>query len=848
MTLLCSGRLLAAVAFFAAAPLFAAPTEIVNATGIAVPHDANGSSSAALDVSQDGRFALFSSDASNLVPGDTNRRPDLFLYDADADTVERVSLRADGSQLDAALIRGSALGTDARTVMFSTNADGVVAGVSGAGWQIYERDRVAGTTTLVSRTAGGQPLPGALSFSGASADGRYVLLATALPLDPADTSGGYDLYRFDRQTGAYLLVTQALVVGGGNQGTTSGRISADGGTVAFISEASNLVANDTNDAQDLFVRDLSTATTLLASRTTGGQFHPQSFYRLPRGRALSADGRHFVFTSYAALDPLDTNDYADGYVFDRATQTIRRVTLASSGAQIADAESEIGSISADGSHIAFASQGSVLPGQSYSFGRSYRTPLASNAPTQIEMRPFSWGDDVSDCHLSGDAASVFCRFISDAVLDTQHNNFANLYRAVLQPATVDRVSRPLPAPVAATNNDSAYYWPASASADARYVAFDSLASNLVVGDFNDRRDLFLRDRLLGTTTRINRMPDGSEGSCGVGASRVSADGRYIAFESCDDLAPGASWGRQQVYRHDRFTGEIQLVSRSAAGQAADQYVQLVGMSGDGNVVALYTGAGNLLPQPLTQNANGDYFLKDVAAGTVVLASRRAGGGVDGMPTGAHLSADGRHLLFGHEADDLVDGDTNGLDDAFVFDRLTQQIERVSLDAAGNQLADGSIALGISRNGREILFYTEAALAGSRGIYVRDRVDGGIELVSRNNAGDPLNFPGTYAALSPDGNLVVLRCPCSDSGYVIPESTFVDLLYVYDRRSAHLSLITPADTNRYIESHAFAGNDAVLFASQANNLVANDANNHFRDVFIASGVGDVVFADGFAPVD
>lgn len=848
MTLLFPRRLLAVVTLFTAAPLSAAPIDIVNVTDIAVSQDANGSSATALDVSQDGRYALFSSDASNLIPGDTNRRPDLFLYDADADTLERVSLRADGGQLDAAYVSGGALRDDVRTVIFSTNGDGVVAGVSGAGWQIYERDRVAGTTTLLSRTAGGQPLAGPLNFNGASADGRYVLLATGLPLDPTDTNGRYDLYRLDRQTGTYLLVTQALAPGGGNRDTTTGRISADGGTVAFIATSSNLVANDTNSATDLFVRDLATATTLLASRTSGGQFAPQSSHMLPRGRALSADGRHFVFSTSAALDPLDTNGYTDGYLFDRTTQSIRRVTLTSSGAQIADADSEIGSINADGSHFAFASQGSVLPDQTYFFGRSYRVPLTSNTPTQIEMRPFSWGDEVADCHLSADAAAVYCSFSSNALSDTEHNAFANLYRATFLPAAVRRISRPLPAPVAAANNDSGNFWPASANADARFVAFDSLASNLVVGDFNNRRDLFLRDRLLGTTTRINRMPDGSEGSCSVGASRVSADGRYIAFESCDDLVPGTTWGQQQVFRHDRLTGETQLVSSNAQGDVANQRVALLGLSDDGNIAALSTRAGNLLAPPLPPNDYSDYFLKDMAAGTVQLASRRAGGATDGTPAGAHLSGDGRRLLFGHGASDLVDGDTNGVNDAFVFDRVMQQIERVSLDAAGAQLSDSSVALGISRDGREILFYTDALLAGSRGIYVRDRVDGGIELVSRNNDGVPLNFPGTYADLSPDGNLVALRCLCENSGYVVPEADYVDLLYVYDRRSAHLSLITPANANRYIESHRFAGNDAVLFASRASDVVANDGNNHFRDVFLARAVGDVLFANGFAPAD
>lgn len=832
----------------AAGTVAAASIELVTVPTFAAPLEANGESGVALAVTSDGRHALFASDASNLLPGDTNRQTDLFLYDAQTDTVERVNVGASGVEADGATLARGALSADGRYAFFGSNARNLVAGVDAGSWQIYLRDRATATTELVSRDANGEPLGGWPQFVDASADARYVLLTTELALAGNDVNDRYDLYRLDRQTGEYLLVTVNTSGVSAAASTTTGRLSADGRSVAFISGSGDFVSGDTNAYFDVFLRDLDAASTLLASRTTTGQFHPQTSYFFPRGRALSDDGRYLAFNTRAVLDAADTNNAYDGYVFDRAAQTIRRLTLDASGAQIAGSESAfIGSIASDGSHVAFQSQGVVLPGQSFSNARSYRVPLASNTPQQILLQPPSWGDEVSDCHLDGDGSTAYCRFESSAIYDWYHTIFGNLYRADLEQSTVRRVSRPLAAPMAAADHDSGLWNASDASADGRYVVFTSLASNFVAGDTNARFDLFLRDRLLGTTIRVNRLPGGDQANCGAGESRVSDDGRFVVFENCAALAAGATGSRRQVFRYDRVADVMQHVSRNAQGIEANADVNLADVSDDGHVVAFYTKATNLLS--VTPNPLGDYFVSDLIAGTLTLVSRRAGGQPVGSPSGARLSGDGRHVLFGHTASDLVDGDTNGVADLFVFDRQTAQIECVSLDAAGNPLAVDSAPLGISRDGREILFHTTQSLVAgvTGGFYVRDRSGGDIELVSRTASGQPVENPGTSAELSADGTRVAFRCNCPDSGLIDPEASFVDQLYLYDRRSAHLSLVTPAGINQHIASHRFAGADHLVFATRAGNLVNDDGNNHFSDVFIARGVGDVLFADGLEAV-
>lgn len=842
-----TGRLLSVALLLVLDTAAATTLETISVTPIAAPQEANGSTSQAWSVSSDGRYAVFATEASNLIGADTNRRRDLFFYDAQSDSIERINVRVDGTQADAGVDDnyGAAFTDDGRYVFFTSDASLLPGGMTPNLLQAYVRDRVTGTTDLVLRQGNGEPYPSTIRVVDASADGRYVLLATRRSFAVADANTLYDLYRLDRNNGQLVLISVDIDGFAGDANTLRGQISADGRYVAFQTGARRLVADDLSSSIDVFLRDLVTNQTVLASRPAAGVSPQLSGGYLPGGNAISNDGRYVAFETFNVLDPTDTNGARDTYLFDRTTQTTVRVTLQYNGAQI-DGGSELGSLSADGSAITFHSMAAVLPGPTDNFYRSYRRRLAEIAPTEIVLSPWNWGDSTTSCQLSGNAARTYCLFQRYSPIASTHTDFTNLYTTDLPQTTTRRITRPLPTLQAVADNDSAEF-AASASADGRFVVFDSVASNLVPGDTNNRRDVFLRDRQTGTTTRLNRLPDGSQTVCVAGKSLISANGRYVAFESCDALSAGAAGGLQQVFRLDRTTGTTVLVSRNAQGAEGDNSSYLSGISDDGNVVAFLSIATNLMP--VTYNPRGEVYLADMAASSLTLATRRAGVAPNGGPDPwwlVRLSGDGRVLAFGHSAPDLVDNDTNGEPDVFVFDRTLAQIERVSLDGSGQQISSYSTLEGLSRDGRQILFSAYGVTPNASGHYVRDRVSGTVDQVNVDNDGNPLPAYDLNFALSDDGHLVAFACSCADRilGTFPPDWLGEDSVFVFDRRSRRIDPVGTIAPNDYVAVQDFARNGhALLLVSRASNLVADEGNNRFQDVFMTSELGDVLFASG-----
>ena len=303
-----------------------------------------------------------------------------------------------------------------------------------------------------------------------SANGRFVAFSsTASNLVAGDTNNFEDIFVHDRRTGATELVSVALGAAGVDGTSVSSAISADGRYVAFVSDATNLVAGDTNGQSDIFVHDRRTGATERVSVDSSG-------VQADRGSdepAISANGRFVAFSSTASnLVADDTNGQRDIFVHDRRTGAGDRVSVDTSGAQGNDG-SYGPAISANGRFVAFRSLASNLVaddtnGQSDIFVHDRRTGATER--------------------VSVDSSGI------------QANN---------------RVSDLLPA----------------ISADGRYVAFGSQASNLVAGDTNDREDIFVHDRRTGATERVSVDSSGVQADGNSNEPAISADGRYVAFVS-----------------------------------------------------------------------------------------------------------------------------------------------------------------------------------------------------------------------------------------------------------------------------------------------------------------------------
>jgi Tol biopolymer transport system component len=278
-------------------------------------------------------------------------------------------------------------------------------------------------------------------------------------------------------------------------------LSPDGGSVAF-GNAAALVPEDTNGKWDVYVRDDGTGTTV--SVDVGADGKPTGGRLVYTRAAIGDQGRFVAFVSESRnLVPGDTNGVADVFVLDRSLGTIERVSVASGGGQSnGDSGLYAPAVTPDGRYVAFAS-------------------LASNL-------------------VPGDTNGTWDVFVRDRVR-----------------GTTERVSVGAGGEQAKGNSSGA----PALSADGRFVAFQSFASNLVPGDTNGATDVFVRDRTAGTTERVSVATGGGQGDGQSGESTISADGQLVAFDSqASDLVPGDTNAATDVFVHDRRTGSTTLVS------------------------------------------------------------------------------------------------------------------------------------------------------------------------------------------------------------------------------------------------------------------------------------------------
>ena len=308
-------------------------------------------------ISADGRFVAFDSDASNIVPGDTNSNRDIFVRDRLTNTTTRVSLDSAGNQANDASDRVS-ISADGRFVAFTSDASNIVPGDTNGDPDIFVRDTLTNTTTRVSvNSAGNQGNVRSLfNAPSISADGRFVAFESrASNIVPGDTNDGLDIFVRDRLTNTTTRVSLDSAGNQGNSSSESPSISADGRFVAFTSGASNIVPGDTNSRRDIFVRDtLTNTTTRVSVDSAGNQRNIDSY-----SPSISADGRFVAFTSGASNFDLGT-DTSDIFVRDRLTNTTTNVSVDSAGNR-GDGDSP--SISADGRFVAFESNSSnLVPG------------------------------------------------------------------------------------------------------------------------------------------------------------------------------------------------------------------------------------------------------------------------------------------------------------------------------------------------------------------------------------------------------------------------------------------------------------------------------------------------------
>ena len=384
-------------------------------------------------------------------------------------------------------------------------------------------------------------------------------------------------------------------------------------------------------------------------------------------------------------------------------------------------------------------------------------------------------------------------------------------------------------------------WLPSISADGRYVAFSSEARNLVDGDTNGTIDVFVHDCQTGQTTRVSVKSNGEQARYGGVYPSISGNGRFVAFQSlARDLVDGDTNGKMDVFVHDRETGQTTRVSVSSSGEEGNDISWSPRISADGRYVAFESIASNLVEGDT--NEGWDVFMHDrrQPGQTTRVSVSSSGEEGNGESKWHDISPDGRYVAFSSEADNLVDGDTNENMDVFVHDCLMGQTTRVSVNSSGEEdTGCGAISRlpSISVHGGYVAFESAASdlvdedINGRWDVFVHDRQTDRTTLVSLSSNGDQGNCASSFASISADGCSVAFES-CAGN-LVAGDTNKRDDVFVNDCETEETTRVSvsrwQANEGCFCPSISADGR-FVAFYSEASNLVDGDTNEN-RDVFV-----------------
>lgn len=398
-------------------------------------------------------------------------------------------------------------------------------------------------------------------------------------------------------------------------------------------------------------------------------------------------------------------------------------------------------------------------------------------------------------------------------------------------------------------NDDSGLTPPAFSSDGRFVAFDSAATNLVKADKNSRIDIFVHDRVSGSTVRVSVDSSGVEGNDHSSSPTISADGRFVAFVSIsDNLVVGDANAHADVFLHDRDpdrngvfdegNGVTTRVNVSSSGKEANYGGDYPSISADGALIAFESIATNLVGGD--NNGRADIFLHNRVTGMTFRQSVDSNGVEGDEPSyGPRISADGLFVSFWSYARNLVANDTNNASDVFVRDRVSKQTTRVSVDSNGNQGAASFGPAPMSSDGSVVVFQSNATnfvtgdTNGVIDVFLHDRVTGVTSRVSVDSAGIQGDATSVRSTISTDGTVVAFDG--MSTNLVAGDDNADSDVFIHDGgtgETSGASFHCGGKTGNRASAFASLSGDGLLvaFSSYAGDLVAGDAN-FVSDVFV-----------------
>jgi Tol biopolymer transport system component len=816
-------------------------------------------------ISADGRWILFESRSSNLVPQDTNGASDVFLHDALEQSTHLVSRRLNANSSGSGSSQNAILCRDGRFIAYESLAPDLstVPDTNGV-HDIFLYDHHSRSNHLVSLDATGLASANAESGSPAiSADGRYLAFetrATNATPNPAHEQGSWNVIRHDRSNASNTLISVAHLANEGASAPARLPVISDlGHRVAFASPAPNLAPEILRHT--LFVRDLDTSTLRIASAVQDPHTSTSPSYHLwTEPPTMTPDGRFIAYTSTTNL-----------YLFDLTQDTVEIVSVASDGIAGANGICRSPRLSDDGRFVAFLSTASNLVdhpvnGDFLAYLRDRTTGI-----TTLVSQNFTGtsSGDVANLDLSPDGQWIVFDSPSPRLVPDDHNQATDVFVWSASSKTLERISSGAHPFQPGTPTGSTVLGPHALSADGRWILY-SRHQPVIDGQApQDSPSTFLTDLVTGQHDRLHLTPDGTPSSIAIQLPvALSPNARHVAFvsEATDLVGEIPETGTHLFVRNleQAITRRVPLSTRAPS------------LSNTRPFNFCFTGdARHLLHENLARAGTSlrpQIYAFDLESEINHLVSKRHDNGEPTQGTSYVLSAPRLHgrVVFVSDARDLVPEGQPGL---FLYDLNTRSNDRIpsvtslTVSSYGNR-ADRS-SLDVSDDGRYLAFVrrqlnTSALLRidlhddsivnlgpnrtrpsisadGQRMAYELRETESHTQirswdatlsierLISRRwNSEDPANAECTQPALTPDGQHLYFRSRATD--LLASPTTAVENLYRYDFATDSIHLVTVPSLGQVPSGNQMTGRPrlsangrTLLFESFADNLLPADAN-------------------------
>lgn len=823
-------------------------------------------------VSTNGRYALFVSDATDLLPGDTNNFSQVYVRDLQSATNILVSVATDGT-FGYGSSSDPVMTPDGRWVAFVSSATNLAANVTNGIMNLFLRDIANGITTQV--TAGSSGVNTTVSSPVITPDGRYIAFASSATGMVAGVLryNQTEIYRYDSllnkmtwaSTNAGLTVSNLLHLYVSTYYTMPSShpvISDDGRYVAFKTGWTNGLVSPGSPgvaAVVLFQYDSATGTNTIIC--TNG-YPPWLAWDDVYGPVMTPDGK---YVAYVQLEPSGTTNYSGVVVWNQQAGTNVLASADANGLWPTNSTSVSPTLSPDGRYVTFLSDATTLVSNTVSAGQHiYRRDLQTATTVLVDANTNNAGseDETGTIpSMSANGQSVTYSALDGVLVAGDNNNASDIFLWNAAAGTNVLISTHNPLVSFQSGNLSSTLGQISVSGNGGLVVFSSYASNLVPNDFNGDADVFVRNLSAGSNILVSVGLDGNSGLGGPSyASVISTDGRYVVFNSyATNLVAGDNNNNtMDVFRRDLQTGTTVLLTFNTnlygANIIGTYPIAAPVCSQDGRYVAFVCFTNGI---PTLGVLTNQLYWRDMNSNSIILV----GGPNPNRPIS--MSADGKRVAYFDYQSLLYVWDANL--QAIIYTNTGTGLTSAALDPSGNkllylatnQLFVYDLAAGTnlslypstiqikgssqwSGDGRYVAFVTTNSLVaadnnGTNDVYLEDLQTGDLTLLSLNQSGTASAAgPSDWPVVSTDGRFVVFRSFATDivSGIVTPPS-----LVVFDQLAGTNSLFVTGTVDTgwtsWLSQPAFSTDQSQLaFLDWDAGLAGGDLN----------GAGDV-FAGG-----